>query len=459
MSDPLFLPEIRELMANNDIKGLDKFCSASHPAIIAEYIAALHPKEIGRILRSIDIKVAVDILGNMDESLLIEVFEEMNTSDVVLLITAMPHDDRADLVMNLSDDKRDEVMPALAKAEREDIRKLAAYEEGTAGSVMTSDYATLSPDITVSEAIEKLRIEAPDKETIYYAYVLDKSRKLIGIVSLQKLIVSKPGAIIRNIMVTDFVVAKAQEDQESVARKIAKYDILALPIVNERDALVGIVTYDDAIDIFEQEHTEDIEKLMAISGKHEAGTYLRTPAWVHFKNRAAWIVGLALVGLVSGMIIHSFDDLLASLMILTIYLPMIADTGGNTGSQSATVVVQALARGEIKLSDTFKVLFKELQVSVMLAAVVGLISYGRVLFMSSGIEIPLGLSLQGIGLAIGLALAIQVITATVIGALLPLIAVKCRQDPAVVASPALTTFVDISGLLIYFLIVQAVLGL
>jgi magnesium transporter len=197
---------------------------------------------------------------------------------------------------------------------------------------------------------------------------------------------------------------------------------------------------------------------MAITGSHEAGTYLKTPSWVHFRNRVYWITGLAAVGLVSGMVIHEFEATLMNLLILALYMPMVADTGGNTGSQSATVVVRALALGEISPKDTFRILWKEFKISVLLAVVLGLLSFGKIWFLSADSQLPLNFSLGKVGLAIALALSMQVVTATLIGAVLPLVAARLKFDPAVVASPALTTIVDITGLLIYFGTAKALLG-
>jgi magnesium transporter len=197
---------------------------------------------------------------------------------------------------------------------------------------------------------------------------------------------------------------------------------------------------------------------MAITGSHEAGVYLRTSSWVHFKNRAYWIVGLAALGLISGMIIHSFEATLVHMMILALYMPMLADTGGNTGSQSATVVVRALALREVSPGDVLKVLFKEFKIAIMLAVILGVLSWGKVMFLSGSSDILAGFSLPTIGLAIAIALGVQVVTATLIGALLPLAAAKVKLDPAVVASPALTTIVDITGLLIYFTTAKLLLG-
>jgi magnesium transporter len=323
---------------------------------------------------------------------------------------------------------------------------------------MSTDYAVLRPELTALQAIEQIRLQAPSKETIYYIYVIDENRKLIGFVSLKDLITAKPNQLVREIMHPDVICAHVNDDQEVVARLIEKYDLIAIPVVDENGVLVGIVTHDDAIDIIRQEQTEDMEKLMAIAGSHEITDYLRTPWWKHFNNRVYWVAALAILGLFSGMIIHSFETTLVNLLILALYMPMIADTGGNTGSQSATVIVRALALGQIQPKDFLRVLFKELKIALAIAIVLGVLSYVKVVFLSRNVEIPLGFSLSRIALAIAASLSLQVITATLIGAALPLLVARFKYDPAVVASPALTTIVDITGLLIYFSTARFLLG-
>ncbi|NOY88997.1 MAG: magnesium transporter [FCB group bacterium] len=458
MKNPLLLPEIREFLNKNDIEGLKRVCAEGHPEVIADLLSALELDEIWRVLSKLDSDLRADIFSRFEEELQVNIADTLTIDELADLISDMPPDDRADFFNRLPESKRELILPAMAKAEREDIRKLSSYPEGSAGAVMTSDYAVLSPQITAEEAINRLRREAPDKETIYSAYVVDENRRLLGFVSLKDLILANPKTKIEDMMHQDVIFARVTDDQETAARKIQKYDLIALPVVNDNDALVGIITHDDAIDIITQENTEDLEKFMAIGGSHEAGVYLKTPAWVHFKNRAFWIVGLAALGLVSGAIIHSFQATLMNLLILALYMPMMADTGGNTGSQSATVVVRALALKEITPKDALRVLFKELKISLLLAAILGVLSWGKVMFISSSSEVPAGLSLGMVGFAIAIALSVQVITATLIGALLPLGAAKLKLDPAVVASPALTTVVDITGLLIYFFTAKLMLG-
>ncbi len=382
----------------------------------------------------------------------------MSRQELAQIVTEMSADDRVDLLKKMPVEQREALMPAIAQAEREDIRKLSSYPEGTAGAVMTSDYATLPPDITAQEAIEKLRREAPDKETIYYAYVVDKDRRLIGFVSLKNLILAKPDTLIKDIMNKDVIFAYVDEDQEEAARKIQKYDLIALPVVDRNHTLLGIITYDDAMDIITQEHTEDMEKLMAIGGAHEAAVYMKTSAIDHFKNRCGWVIFLAALGLISGAIVEKFENFIAQLTILATFMPMLADTGGNTGSQSATLIIRALALKEVSPRDFFKILVKEFKVSVLLGLTLSVVVFFRVYIYTLHKTLPPNVSLMSITFAISTALLIQVISSTLIGAMLPLAVAKLKKDPAVVASPAITTIVDITGLFIFFTITKMLLG-
>ncbi len=459
MGNPLLVPEFREMLAADDRAGLQTVCAAAHPGHIAEFLAALSPEEIRDVLSRIEPALAADIFHHLEDHTQVAVAEAMSRQELARLVTHMGSDDRVDLLKRMPENRQDALLSALATAEREDIRRLASYPERTAGAVMTTDYATLAPDLTAEQAIARLRREAPDKETIYYCYVVDESRRLLGFVSLKDLILAPPERRVADLMHTDVISIGASEDQETAARLISKYDLIALPVVNDQGVLVGIITHDDAMEVLAQEQTEDIEKLMAIGGGHEVGTYLRTSPWAHFKSRVLWIVVLAALGLVSGAVVQHFEATLSSLVILAFYMPMLADTGGNTGSQSATVVIRALALGEVRTADALRVLGKELQVATLLAMVLFAFTLARVFLVSQGADLPAGLTLSSVGLTIAIALALQVVTATLIGAALPLVAAALRCDPAVVASPALTTIVDITGLLLYFTLARLMLGL
>ncbi|MEW6077366.1 MAG: magnesium transporter [Thermodesulfobacteriota bacterium] len=456
--NPLLIPELRELLASGNIKAIQTFCKTGHPAQVAEMISALPAPEVWDILRQVDLPLRSEIFSRMSEDLQIEIIGSLRRMEVALLLADMPPDERADLFKELPEELQESVLPAIAQAEREDLRRLTAYEEGTAGAVMTSDYATLPAHLSASEAIEHLRKEAPDKETIYYAYVVDENRKLQGFVSLKDLIVARRESRVGDIMNPEVILARANDDQEEAARKIQKYDLLALPIVDNSDTLVGIITHDDALDIITQEQTEDMEKLMAIAGSHEAGVYMKTSAWEHLRNRSPWVVMLAFLGMVSGYIVQSYEGLLLQFAILASFMPMLADTGGNTGSQAAALIIRALALKEVSTKDIFRILLKEFHVAFVLALMLGLVAFGRV-FLFGQSAVPEAYSLSSMGGAIAVALGLQVITATLIGVLLPMGVAMLKKDPAVVASPALTTIVDITGLLIFFSTVKLLLGI
>lgn len=459
MKNPLLAPELRELIETGNDSALRAFCEATHPAVIADLVSALQPREAWFVLRHSPLHLRAEIFSHLDENFQVELIGILGRNEIAPIIAVMSPDDRADLFRRIPEDKSEMILPALAQAEREDIRRLCAYEEGTAGAVMTSDYVTLPPKITAAQAIERIRREAPNTETIYYAYIVDSARKLQGIISLKDLILAKPDTLVETIMHPEVIYGNVDDDQEEVARKIQKYDLIALPVVNGGDALMGLVTHDDAIDIITQEHTEDMEKFMAIAGSHEAVTYIRTSAWRHFKNRVLWVVILALIGFVSGFIVQEFEGLLLQFAILSAFMPMLADTGGNTGSQSATLVIRALALKEISPGDIIKVIIKEAQVALLLGFILAIIAFGRVILFGDAFAMPHGFSLWMLGVAIATALGLQVVTATLIGAALPLTAARFKLDPAVVASPALTTIVDVTGLLIFFITVKIMLGL
>ncbi len=448
--NPLLVPELREAIASQDPAELREFLTNMHPQTIADFLSALEPVEIVAALRLAPPQTRAEIFSHLDIDEQLALIEILPRDELGRLLSDMAPDDRVDLLREIPEDRREAILPAMAQAEREDVRRLMSYPEGTAGAIMTSDYATLSPDETVADALARLRREAPDKETIYYSYVVDSNRQLLGDVSLKSLILARPEAKVSEIMRTDTISARVTDDQEAAARTILKYDLIALPVLDENGALVGIITHDDAADVITQEQTEDVEKLMGISGEHESYAYMRTSPVQHFRNRVGWIVVLAALGLISGFIVQRFEALLAQVALLATFMPMLADTGGNTGSQSATLVIRALALGEIAPRDSLRVLGRELLTALLLATVLGLFAFLRVMLFQAGRGLPPGVTPLWLGFTIACALGLQVITSTLIGALLPLVSARLRIDPAVVASPALTTIVDITGLLIFF---------
>jgi magnesium transporter len=418
--------------------------------------------EVGEILQAIDETYLFNILDrfSLEQQGLIfsefpmvkqlDLFKTVSKKRFAQIFENMPSENRADFFQHLTQEEQSSLLPFLSKKVREDVIKLSAYPPETAGGIMSTDFATVESQMTCAEAIEKVRRDAPSKKTVYYAYVVDSNQRLQGFITLKDLIMAEPYTKVENALHRDFVFAFVDEDREKVAQLIERYDLVAIPILNRENQLVGIVTHDEAIDVIRAEYSEDMQKFMGIVQANEEFDYLGTSTFKHFKKRVVWIVSLAAVGIISGIIIHRYENALEKLLILALYMPMVADTGGNAGSQAATVVVRALALGQITVRNWFKILWKEAKISLLLAVCLGLLAYGKVLFLSWETDIPSAYSLTVIAFAISLALALQVVTATVIGAGLPLLVKRFGGDPAVAASPAITTVVDITGLLIYF---------
>lgn len=403
-----------------------------------ELLSHFTPEQQGLLMAELPLKLQLSIFQGLSKRRFAEIFEQM------------PSDAQVDLFQHMTQSEQAELLPFLNKIIKEQVISLSAYPPETAGGIMSTDFATVKEKMTCEEAINKVRYDAPSKKTVYYVYVVDEEHKLIGFITLKNLILNDPQTIVRDCMHREFVFARVDEDREKVAEKIEKYDLVAIPILNHADQLVGIVTHDEAIDIIRAEHTEDMEKFMGIVKANAESNYVQTNVWKHFTKRVVWIVSLAAVGLISGIIIHSYENTLSQLMILALYMPMVADTGGNCGSQAATVVVRALALNQISIRKWWQVIWKETRISLLLSICLGVIAFAKVMFLSWETEIPVAYSLGKIAFVISFALALQTITATIIGAGLPLLVKRFGGDPAVAASPAITTVVDITGLIIYF---------
>jgi len=441
------------------------FKNFRHIAQIVDWIPVLKKMpvvEISEILQVVDeiyvfsildyfpIEKQALIFAELPMSKQVNLFKSVSRKRFAPIFENMPSDNRADFFQMLTQQEQGALLPYLSKKVREDVIALSAYPPETAGGIMSTDFATVQRYMTCASGIAKVRSDAPSRRTIYYVYVVDNEQKLQGFVTLKDLILASPDQLIEQVLHDEYVYASVDDDREYVASLIEKYNLVALPIVNHEHQLVGIVTHDEAMEVIRAEHSEDMQKFMGIVQANEEFDYIGTSTWKHFKKRVVWIVSLAAFGIISGIIIHNYENALEKLLILALYMPMVADTGGNAGSQAATVVVRALALGQITVANWFKILWKESKISLLLAVCLGLLAYAKVLFLSWETEIPTQYSLPIIALMISLALSLQVVTATVIGAGLPLLVKRFGGDPAVAASPAITTVVDITGLLIYF---------
>jgi len=459
MMNELLAPDIETLVKENKYAEVAAFLSAHHPTEDAELISDLRPEEIHKLLQEIDPQDAADIFCELPDMLQSDTAGLMSQSELTTLLEKLPPDERADLAKSIPESQLDAVLPFLAKKERDEIKELSSYPEGTAGSIMTTDYIAFPEVLTVQQAINRIRLEGAQKAAVSLIFILNTERKLCGYITLEDLILAKPAAALESIKKPLVAEITAETDREEASYKITKYGLIVLPVVDDAGSLIGIITHDDAMDVVEEERTEDMERFMAITGKHQDTSYLQTPAITQFSRRVIWLIILAFFDFVSGAVLQSYQNTISKLMLLTFYMPMLTDMGGNTGSQSATVIVRAIALKEVNPRDIFLVIWKELRISLMLGIVLGIIAFLRVELTSGNTAIPAMLSLPQVGLVIGLALAIQVVSATIIGAILPLVSSAFKLDPALIASPALTTIVDITGLLIYFGLAKALLHL
>jgi magnesium transporter len=426
---------------------------------VAEFLAHKPLPEILAHLRNLDLEDQGRIFSDFQHDLQLQIFRSMERRESARLMGHMFSDIRADVYQELTKDEQIELLPYLDKKVREDVIILSAYPPECAGGIMTTDFATIFADMSAAEAMAKIRKDAPSKDMIFYIYVVDHSMVMKGFVTLKDLVMSDPGTKVHEMLSEHYVSAEVNEDRESVAQKIEKYDLAALPVLNSLNQLVGIVSHESAIDIIQKENTQDLEMIMGIMPSDDDQGYMLTSSFEHFKKRVIWLVSLAAVGIISGMIINEYQGVLEHFIILAMYMPMMAATGGNTGSQAATVVIRALSLGEIEDKDWYKIVFKEMKISFMLSVCVAFLTYLKISFLSFQSLLPKGFTMSYIGITIAFAIAIQVITSALIGAGLPLIVRRLGGDPAVVASPAITTIVDITGLLIYFTVATMTLGL
>lgn len=424
--------------ALTQVKGL-------RPVDLADIMSHIEPALAWRLLERLPHRATV--YSYLDAHIQVQLAREFPRANLARLVSEMPSDERADLFKCLDQQQRDALLPALAQAKREDIRKLAAYQEGTAGALMSSDYATLEAGMDVSEALAALRAEAPDAETIYHAYVIDAERKLLGVVSLRALILALPEQQMHNLMVSPPIHCKVTDDQEDVAKAIARYDLIALPIVDENNALVGIVTHDDAMDVASDEATDDFHKSGGVSTM--VGNLKDVSIGLLYRKRVFWLVLLVFGNLFSGAGIAHFEELIAANIVLVFFLPLLVDSGGNAGSQSATLMVRALATGEVVMRDWFSLLGREALVALCLggtmAVAISAVGYMR------GDEV--------VALVLAMSMMCVVMIGCVIGMSLPFVLNRLGFDPASASAPLITSVCDASGVLIYLFIASRFLAL
>lgn len=436
---------IREATSAGDAAALRALIDDEHPADVAGALEEFEPHHVWAMLDLLPLEDQAGVFGYFERDFQVELAQTAPRAKLARIVTEMHSDERADLFNELSEEQQDALLPALAQAEREDIRRLAGYDEGTAGSIMTSDYALLNETLSAAQAIEKLRHEAPDKETIYRAYVTSPDRRLVGAVRLQDLILATPRTLVRDLMEEEPVFVTVDEDQEEVARKISRYDVLALPVVDAEHRMVGIVTHDDAMDVIQEEATEDFHKVGSVG---ELDTSVRDASiGLLYRKRIAWLVLLVFGNLLSGAGIHYYEDTIASVVALVFFLPLLIGSSGNAGSQAATLMVRALATGDVQLKDWGRMLGREVLIALLLGLTMALAVSGIGWYRGG----------MGVALAVALTMVLVVVVGSLIGMLLPFLLSRFRLDPATASAPLVTTLADASGVFIYFGVATAIL--
>lgn len=439
------LAQIRALLTAQQASQILELFSALQPYDQAELVSMLAPEERWQVLHLLPDETLASIFEELDAELVAEIVEELEEERVSRVLCEMSSDDVVDLLAELEEEQAEELLELMEAEDAREVKSLLTYPENTAGRLMTNEYVTLKSDWTAEEALRRLRKEAPGAETIYYLYVTDNQEKLVGVVSLRELIVAAADTPIANIMSENVVFVSAEVDQEEAARLIERYDFLALPVVDENQRLVGIVTVDDVIDVLEDEATEDFSRLAAIEGITEVSD-LRVPAYQAAFKRLPWLVLLMFFGFISGNIIARFEKTLEAVAILAIFIPLIADMAGNTGTQSLAVVVRGLAVTEFRPRDFLWLLRREAGVGLIIGTVSGLLIALLTYLWQGNIWL---------GFVLGFSLWLTLFVSTMSGAVVPLILNYFKIDPAVASGPFITTINDIIGLTIYFSVATA----
>jgi magnesium transporter len=421
--------------------------SELHPASLADLMDEFENEDILPIFNTLDLEQKVAVFHHLSDSTQQHLATAMKFKRLVNLVSLMSHDDRVDLLQNLDDELSETVIRSLAKAEREDVLRLSNYEEGTAGAVMTSDYVWIYRENSVREAIKKIKREAPDKETIYTIYVLGENRELVGFVSLRELMLATLNDKVEDLMTTDLVSVKVTDSQEESAELLSKYDLIAIPVQDEDERLLGIITFDDVMDVLEEEATDDFHKMGSVSlGKMSLAD---ASIGAMILKRVPWLLILVFMNIFSGAGIAYYEATIEAMVALVFFLPLLIDSGGNAGSQAATLMVRALATGTVRMKDWFRLLGKEIFIALGIGLIMALAVSG-IGFVRGGLEVAIIVSTTMI---------IVVLFGSLVGMSLPFGLQRLNLDPATASAPLVTSIADIGGVLIYLTLATWYLGL
>lgn len=444
-----FSSTIEILLEEKKYSSLRDILNTINPADIAVIFNDIQEDKLPLLFRLLPKELAAEAFVEMDDDMQELLIKGFSDAELKAVVDELYVDDAVDIVEEMPANVVNRVLKQADPELRKMINEILKYPEDSAGSIMTTEYLSLRPQMTVEEAIKRIRRTCVDKETIYTCYVTDQNRTLIGMLSLKDLLVADDDDVVENIMETNVICVDTHTDQEEVAHMLSKYNFMALPVVDKETRLVGIVTFDDAIDVMEEETTEDIEMMAAITPTDKP--YLKTGVFETWKKRIPWLMLLMISATFTGLIITSFESALAAQVALTAFIPMLMDTGGNSGSQASVTIIRGLSLNEIEFRDIFRVIWKEIRVAVLCGLTLAAANFVKLILLDrAGIMISL---------TVCLTLVITVIVAKVIGCSLPMLAKKIGFDPAVMASPFITTMVDALSLLVYFGTATALLHL
>ncbi|MEM1061163.1 MAG: magnesium transporter [Planctomycetota bacterium] len=441
MLHELLAPDLRQTLDEGDDDALREFCEALHPADTAAVLYDLDAATIWRVLKTCRLETRVEIFESLELVTQFDLVHTLSREELSALVEAMSPDDRATLLNKLDDDTVEDLLPLVAQAERADIRRMLLYPEDSAGSIMTTDYASISDDLTAAQALDHLRKQAPDKETIYYVYIVDEQRRLDGVITLRDLILARPTRPVSELMTRDVVSVRVTEDQEDVAHEVGRYDFIAIPVVDEMHRLVGIITHDDIHDILREEADEDAQRIAAVEPLED--DYISAGVRELALKRGRWLTFLAVVAIATGILARAFEDGAERFAWAVFFLPLVLAAGGNAGSQSATLTIRSLShQAKGRAFPGLKLLGREVFVGLLLGGALGLIGAGSAsLFFGLG---PIESAVVGVTV-----LAV-VNFGTVIGLLLPIGFDRLGVDPALMSSPLITAIMDLMAVLLYY---------
>ena len=454
------LERAEEAIANRDGSEVLQLCEDLHYADLAELFEDIDQDGREFLTETLGAEKFSEILAELPDTLVEKTLDSFEPAEQREILDSLPDDDRVDILQDVSDSKRRDFLELLDEDKQEDTRTLLRYDEETAGGRMTTHIGKIGAHMTVKDAIEHLRGDQESTMTLARIFVVNDEGKLVGKIRLRDLAFNAWNVSVQSLVqdVEHSILATA--DQEDAAQMISRYDMLILPVVDESNRLLGVITADDAFEILEEESTEDIEKGAGISGDQSEETYLNTSITSHFKRRCGWLVILAFLAILSGFVMMRFEQTLTEIYLLALFLPMVVAAGGNTGGQASTMVIRAMALGELDPEDTMKVAWKELRLGLLLGGLLAFLIGLFAVFAPPALQftLPSGTNFTQFGSTVAIALGAQVATSTLIGALLPIGARAVRIDPAVIAAPAITTIVDVSGMVFYCTVARSILG-